>query len=262
MSETKAPASQEKLVESYMKWTVDARGLNIMSAKQRASLSRRLLAFLRSRGRTLAKATPVDIDAFISENAHCWKRVTRRTIASRLRDFLGYAAKRKLCAQRLRMSISTPRVYPLEGLPYHAPWEKVVEMLRMAAKDTSRRGRMSYAILMVLATYSVRASEVVRLKLKTSTGDGRRFTSVVPRTDVRTRCILPRQLVTRSFGTSARRGTMKASRRICFSGRTSLMPPSQDISSSTWPRRHYGGWEWRPCISARTASGTASPPIS
>ena len=166
MSEAKAPASQEKLVESYMKWTVDARGLNIMSAKQRASLSRRLLAFLRGRGRTLAKATPVDIDAFISENAHCWKRVTRRTIASRLRDFLGYAAKRKLCAQRLRMSISTPRVYPLEGLPYHAPWEKVVEMLRMAAKDTSRRGRMSYAILMVLATYGVRASEVVRLKLK------------------------------------------------------------------------------------------------
>lgn len=108
----------------------------------------------------------MDIDAFISENAHCWKRVTRRTIASRLRDFLGYAAKRKLCAQRLRMSISTPRVYPLEGLPYHTPWEKVVEMLRMAAKDTSRRGRMSYAILMVLATYGVRASEVVRLKLK------------------------------------------------------------------------------------------------
>ena len=45
MSETKAPASQEKLLESYMKWTVDARGLNIMSAKQRASLSRRLLAY-------------------------------------------------------------------------------------------------------------------------------------------------------------------------------------------------------------------------
>ena len=33
-----AITSQEKLVESYMKWTVDARGLNIMSAKQRASL--------------------------------------------------------------------------------------------------------------------------------------------------------------------------------------------------------------------------------
>ena len=162
----KDPPAQERMIESYRHWIRDARGLARTTEAKRIRHAKELLAFLDIRGRTLANATPPDVDAYFAENSSRWCRLMVRNVCGHLKDFLSYAAQMHWCERRLVLSIVTPRIYPQEGLPYHAPWPKIVEMLRAAAKDRSRTGRRAYAILMLLATYGVRSSEVVRLELK------------------------------------------------------------------------------------------------
>ena len=157
---------RDAMIESYRRWIVDARGLRESTGKCRARMALRFLGFLDSRATALADASPVDVDAFFAENACRWKRLSVRTISGQLRDFLSYAAQEHWCTEHPGMSITSPRIYRHEGLPYFVPWHKVTEMLRATAKDTSRRGRRGHAILMLLATYGVRSSEVVRMKLK------------------------------------------------------------------------------------------------
>ena len=162
----KAPPALERMIESYRHWIRDARGLGRTTEAKRIGHAKELLAFLGIRGRTLANATPPDVDAYFAENSSRWCRLMVRNVCGHLKDFLSYAAQMHWCERRLALSIVAPRIYPQEGLPYHAPWSKIVEMLRAAAKDRSRTGRRAYAILMLLATYGIRSSEVVRLELK------------------------------------------------------------------------------------------------
>ena len=159
------PPSEEGMIESYSRWIADARGITRATEADRIRHAKELLAFLGARGRTLASATPLDVDAYFAENSSRWCRLSLRTVTSWLKDFLSFAAQMHWCDRRLALSIVAPRIYPQEGLPYHAPWEKIVEMLRASAKDRTRQGRRAYAILMLLATYGVRSSEVVRLEL-------------------------------------------------------------------------------------------------
>ena len=162
---SEAPCSHEGMVASYSRWILDARGLAKGTECRRVKLAETLLSFLAARGRTFSEATPLDVDAYFAENASRWNRRTHRTAAGCLKDFLSYAAQMRWCSRRLALSVVAPRIYPHEGLPYHAPWAKIVEMLRASAKDRTRLGRRTYAILMLLATYGVRSSEVVRLEL-------------------------------------------------------------------------------------------------
>jgi len=162
----KAPLSTEGMVESYSRWILEARGLAASTNDMRVRTSKTLLSFLDARGLSISDATPVEIDAFFVENATRWSRLSLRNVAVCMRDFLSYAAQMNWCDRRLGLSVVSPRVYPQEGLPYHAPWAKIVEMLRAAARDKTMRGRRSYAMLMVLATYGIRSSELLRLKLK------------------------------------------------------------------------------------------------
>lgn len=162
----KAPPAQERMIESYRHWIRDARGLARTTEVDRVRQAKELLAFLDTRRRTLASATPLDVDAYFAENSPRWCRLMVRNVCGRLKDFLSYAAQRHWCERRLGLSIVAPRIYPQEGLPYHAPWPKIVAMLRAAARDRSCTGRRTYAILMLLATYGIRSSEVMRLELK------------------------------------------------------------------------------------------------
>ena len=165
-TQPKLPPTKEGMIESYSRWITDARGLCKEIQVVRARLAEEFLSFLDARRQTFADATPVDVDAFFAANGHRWSRLTLRNVTSCLRDFLSYAAQMAWCDRRLSLSIVAPRIYPQEGLPYHAPWAKIVEMLRASAKDRTRQGRRAYAILMLLATYGVRSSEIVRLELE------------------------------------------------------------------------------------------------
>lgn len=158
--------SQEETIDAYRQWCTNTCGLSKQTQKARVWLARRFLTFLAARSRPLSEVAAADIDAFFTENACHWKRLTVRAVSGWLKAFLSYSAKAGWCAPSLEMVISAPRIYRQEGVPCHVPWETVLGMLRTSAKDRSCRGLRNHAILMLLALYGIRSSEVARIQLK------------------------------------------------------------------------------------------------
>jgi integrase/recombinase XerD len=67
-------------------------------------------------------------------------------------------------ARGLNRHIDTPRLYRLEQLPRTLPWETVKEILQSIDR-VSAMGLRDYAMFLLIATYGLRASEVVALTL-------------------------------------------------------------------------------------------------
>ena len=85
-------------------------------------------------------------------------------MVSALRAFLRYAAKEGWCSNRLAESISRPRLYQQESLPYAPDWSAVQQMLADVDTDKPRDIR-DRAILLLLALYGMRSGEVAALRL-------------------------------------------------------------------------------------------------
>ena len=64
----------------------------------------------------------------------------------------------------LASQIDTPRLYRLEQLPRALPWDTVCALLR-SIDTTTAMGRRDYAMFLLIATYGLRASEVVAFTL-------------------------------------------------------------------------------------------------
>jgi site-specific recombinase XerD len=116
-------------------------------------------------GRPLSDVRPTDIDAYFAHGrAHGWCRVTVRNAARALRSFCRHGATRGWCRPDLAEAIHGPRVYAAEVLPAGLDWADVQRLL--AAADTNRAPDVrDRALLMLLAIYGLRASEVVTLRL-------------------------------------------------------------------------------------------------
>jgi len=106
-----------------------------------------------------------DVDNYIAtQGTGRWARVSTANIASTLRGFLRYAAKEAWCSDRLPSSISRPRLYQQESLPYAPDWSDVRRMLADVDTDKPRDIR-DRAILLLLAVYGMRSGEVAALRL-------------------------------------------------------------------------------------------------
>ncbi|MCL5261169.1 MAG: tyrosine-type recombinase/integrase [Gammaproteobacteria bacterium] len=93
-----------------------------------------------------------------------YARVSIQDYTSIIRSFIRYAEHKKWCRRGLAASIKTSRVYKHASLPYGPSWEDVKKVLAKTEgkHPTSIRDR---AIIMLLAVYGLRCSEVVNLKL-------------------------------------------------------------------------------------------------
>lgn len=125
----------------------------------------RFLLWCERSNRQLEDLKAEDIDNYIAtQGAGRWGRVSIAHVTSALRDFLRYAAKEAWCSDRLAASISRPRLYQHESLPYAPDWSNVQKML--ADVDTDRpRDIRDRAILLLLAVYGMRRGEVAALRL-------------------------------------------------------------------------------------------------
>jgi site-specific recombinase XerD len=113
---------------------------------------------------SLGAVQPRDVEAFINQTG---KRLSRgglqHTIAA-LRGFLRFLATNGRVPTGLDLQIDTPRLYRLEQLPRALPWDTVKALLR-SIDTTSAMGLRDYAMFLLIATYGLRASEVVALNL-------------------------------------------------------------------------------------------------
>lgn len=106
------------------------------------------------------------IDKIILKNIPVGKysRYTIQNYLSTLRLFLEFAEAKNWSPRGLAASIRIPRIYKYEALPYSPSWDEVKKIL--ASTEGNLLGNIrDRAVILLLATYAMRSSEVCKLCL-------------------------------------------------------------------------------------------------
>jgi integrase/recombinase XerD len=167
------PASPEdafrlNLCDAYARWLSDTRGLAATTIPNRRVEARRFLESLGDRGGDqahLAQITVADLDHYLADRAPQLRRVTRQRLVVCMRGFLRYLHIEGLTQQDLSGTLISPRRYAFETIPPALRAEHVDAVLKAAEKDRTPKGLRDHAILLLLATYGLRAGEVTALRL-------------------------------------------------------------------------------------------------
>jgi integrase/recombinase XerD len=108
--------------------------------------------------------TPRHIDQFLIGHVRPLGRSQTRKAACSIRAFLRYLAFLGQVPAERPAQVHTPKIYRLAGLPRGLGQDDLHRVLcDVERRDT--RGRRQYAMLMLLATYGLRASDVAALRL-------------------------------------------------------------------------------------------------
>jgi site-specific recombinase XerD len=108
--------------------------------------------------------TPQHIDQFLIDYARPLGRSHTRKAACSIRAFLRYLAFLGQVPAERPAQVHTPKIYRLAGLPRGLGQDDLRRVLRDVERRDAR-GRRQYAILILLATYGLRASDVAALLL-------------------------------------------------------------------------------------------------
>jgi len=156
----------EQCVTNYTRYLEDVRGF----AQSTCTYHRRTVAeFLAHLGYAesparLAALSGHDLETFLCAVGPRQTRGSLQHVVSHLRAFLRFLASTGKIESGLDTQIDTPRVYRGEQLPRALPWETVRGLLK-AIDRTTPMGRRDYAIFLLIATYGLRACEVVALTI-------------------------------------------------------------------------------------------------
>jgi len=155
------------MVEGYDTWMRELRGLASRTRSRRRTHALEFLKALGSRGdqENLAQLRVLDIDAYVRQRCTGLRRRTIESCTVDLRSFLRYLHGSGRTALDLSNSVIGPRIYDHEHIPSALRPAEVQGILKVARQDLSPIGRRDYALLMLLATYGLRAGEVVALRL-------------------------------------------------------------------------------------------------
>jgi site-specific recombinase XerD len=123
-----------------------------------------LLAFLRSRRRTVETLQLRDIDAFALACGERYARTTTADICSCVRTFLRFLHATGRVPHDLSAAVAAPTVRNNERPRRALPWDDVRRILRAVDRSTYT-GRRDYAMLLMMSTYGFGAGEVIRLTL-------------------------------------------------------------------------------------------------
>jgi site-specific recombinase XerD len=158
---------QRELLDGYARWLVDVHGLSqgILSRNSRAA--RIFLHWLGDKASrdSLPRVGLSEIDDYLNWRMRELRRTTRTGVASSLRSFLRYLHSHGVVPKDLSPLVSGPVLYKFEDIPRAFSEDQVKSMLYTTRRDRTPVGLRDYAILMLLATYGLRAGEVVQLRL-------------------------------------------------------------------------------------------------
>ncbi len=107
---------------------------------------------------------PEDIETYIKQVGKRLSRASLQHEIAAVRGFLRFLSTEGTIRPGLDCQIDTPRLYRLEQLPRAVPWDMVTELLR-SIDTKSAMGIRDYAMFLLIATYGLRASEVVGLSV-------------------------------------------------------------------------------------------------
>lgn len=113
----------------------------------------------------LTRVTPRCIAAFATDRAKALHKAGMVNTTSALRAFLRYVYRESIVPCDLSPCVPRGRVYRHASIPRAISWEDV-ERLLASIDRRSDMGKRDYAILMLLATYGLRAREIAALCLE------------------------------------------------------------------------------------------------
>lgn len=168
----------------------DLRGVAPLTIREHVFTAAHFLAHVgyEVRPERLAALTASDVEAFVCGVGKRLSRATLQHRVAQLRGFLRFLASSGRVRPGLDGQIDTPRVYRREQLPRSLPWPTVRALLQSIDRGTPQ-GLRDYTMLFLIATYGLRACEVVALTLDAI--DWRRRRLHVPQRKAGTPLVLP-----------------------------------------------------------------------
>lgn len=162
-----APTRKVVLLERFMTHLRDDRGYAPSTVKRQGAIVSEFLDclnFEKEGHDRLASLKIADIEDFIRHMGERMGRIALQKVTSTLRNFLRFLTANGGVPLGLESQIDTPRVYRQEKLPRALPWETVQALLHSIDRNTAM-GKRDYAMFSLIATYGLRACDIVALKL-------------------------------------------------------------------------------------------------
>ncbi len=168
-SSAPSPAEEQRfgpLLEEYLTFLRQHRGLSQAALYFHRRWGRRFLQHLARHlpAGDLACLTASIVDSFVLPLAPTVGRGTQSQMVQAVRGILRHLCRTGRVAMDLAPLVRGPRRYVLATLPTTLSSAEVRRLLESVDRR-SVRGRRDYAVLLLLATYGLRAGEVARLRL-------------------------------------------------------------------------------------------------
>jgi len=151
-------------VKEYANHLCEVHGFTASTVSSHRYTAQCFLQHLEEEGLALKDVQARHIESYIAKAGKRLSRASLQHDISALRGFLRFLAMESRVPTGLGSQIDTPRLYRFEQLPRALPWETVRALLRSMDR-TSVKGLRDYAMFLLIATYGLRASEVVALTL-------------------------------------------------------------------------------------------------
>lgn len=160
-----ATAIQPPVLSSeYAKHLREVRGFAASTVSSHRRTAQGFLHHLEEADTAVGSIQASSIESYVTEAGRRLGRASLQHEIAALRGFLRFLSTDGRVAAGLDQQIDTPRLYRLEQLPRALPWETVRTLLR-SMDTTTPMGLRDYAMFLLIATYGLRASEVVAISL-------------------------------------------------------------------------------------------------
>ena len=152
------------LSEDYTNHLRQVRGFSASTVSSHRRTAQCFLQHLKESGIAVGRIRASSIETYISKAGRRLSRASLQHDIAALRGFLRFLTTDGRLPAGLDLQIDTPRLYRLEQLPRSLPWETVRTLLQ-SIDTRSPMGLRDYAMFLLIATYGLRASEVVAVGL-------------------------------------------------------------------------------------------------
>ena len=164
IEEAPSVSSATLLSDEYVSFLSKVRGCSPSTISHHRFASRCFLDHLESCSVPLGSVHPSDIEAYITQAGGRMCRASLQHEVAAVRGLLRFLSIDGRVRTGLDRQIDTPRLYRLEQLPRSLPWDTVTALLKGIDRK-SDMGLRDYAMFLLIATYGLRASEVVAISL-------------------------------------------------------------------------------------------------
>ena len=164
-TETSNADVSKTLSYEYANHLREVRGFADSTISSHRYVAQCFLDHLTARRVSVGSIQPKNVETYIKQAGKRLSRASLQHEIAALRGFLRFLATEGRTRPGLDRQIDTPRVYRLEQLPRALPWDTVCSLLQ-SIDTASPMGLRDYAMFLLIATYGLRASEVVALCLE------------------------------------------------------------------------------------------------